>query len=154
MNEGVEDDLILFGDLSFFSLLLLLLIGLTDQLRSTLLETLSLPADFPKEINPQEFLPILLFLLLWTCFMRSLSPHENLQGNFCHSDQKVSCGYCSLFLRKVPQEIFLRFLKSSGNNYPRRYYLGVLIFGRRKGVFCGIFTRFRRKIRRKFERFY
>ncbi|RHN52085.1 hypothetical protein MtrunA17_Chr6g0476531 [Medicago truncatula] len=52
---------------------------LTDQLRSTLLETLSLPADFPKEINPQEFLPILLFLLLWTCFMRSLSPHENLQ---------------------------------------------------------------------------
>jgi len=36
--------------------------------------------DFPKEINPQEFLRILLrSLLLWTCFLRLQRPHENPQ---------------------------------------------------------------------------
>jgi len=43
---------------------------------------------------------------------------------------KFSCGILSNFLRKFPQVSFLRFQKSSGNNYPRRYYLGTLILGK------------------------
>jgi len=77
------------------------------------------------------------------------------QGKLLKHWPNISCGLLSNFLRKFPQVSFLRFLKSSGNNYPRRYYLGTLILGkiRRKQVSCGNFRITRRKFRRKIESF-
>jgi len=57
------------------------------------------------------------------------------QGNFTHSDQTFPADFLSNFLRTFPQVSFLRFLNSSGNNYPRRYYLGTIPGKIRRNLF-------------------
>ena len=84
-----------------------------------------------------HFLRIYLrYIDLFTSFPAEIPASMLGQGKLLKHWPNISCGILSNFLKQFPQVSFLRFLKSSGNNYPRRYYLGILILGK-----------FRRKIK-------
>jgi len=96
-----------------------------------------------------HFLRIYLrYIYLYKSFPAEIPASMFGQGKLLKHWLNISCGLLSNFLRKFPQVSFLWFLKSSWNNYPRRYYLGTLILGkiRRKQVSCGNFRITRRKI--------
>jgi hypothetical protein len=74
----------------------------------TLLETVELPADFPAEIYPQEYLGI--FMRIWLyCgpFLRILPPQENPQVTVTFAEDFAAKMCWSLFLRICLIFIFL-----------------------------------------------